>query len=130
MPAHRAANLVTADPHQEEYVLSKAAIRAAEHLGMPSTVLGAVLGISDASVSRLKNGQYLLPHGSKHFELAQLFVRLFRGIDAIMGGDDSASRSWLRSNNLALRGRPIDLIQSVTGLTSVVAYVDARRARL
>jgi hypothetical protein len=130
MPSRRAEALVADDPQREERVLSKAAVRAAEHLGISNALLGTILGISDASVSRLKAGNYLLPRGSKHFELAQLFVRLFRGLDAIMGGDDKASRSWLRSENLALRGRPIDLIQTVTGLTNTVAYVDSRRARL
>jgi hypothetical protein len=36
----------------------------------------------------------------------------------------------MHSPNIALRGRPIDLIQTITGLTSAVAYVDSRRARI
>ena len=118
------------DPSRRAEILGKAAVRAADHLGLPNTVLARVLGLSEATVSRLKHGRYVLPQDGKAFELAQLFVRLFRGLDAIMGGDDEASRSWLRSDNLALRGRPIDLIQSVQGLTGTLAYVDSRRARL
>lgn len=118
------------DSARRAEILGKAAARAADHLGLPNTVLARVLGLSEATVSRLKHGRYVLPQDGKAFELAQLFVRLFRGLDAIMGGDDEASRSWLRSDNLALRGRPIDLIQSVQGLTGTLAYVDSRRARL
>jgi len=114
----------------ESRVLSKAVCRAAEHMGVANNALARVLGLSQASVSRLKNGQYLLPPETKAFELAAHFVRLFRGLDAIMGGDDEAARAWLYAENTALRGRPIDLIQSVAGLVNVVAYVDSRRARV
>jgi transcriptional regulator with XRE-family HTH domain len=129
MPASR-ATASAAQPQQEELVLSKAAVRAADHLGISSTTLAAVLGLSGATVSRLRAGRYTLPHRSKQFELAQLFVRLYRGLDAIMGGDDAASRSWLSAHNLALRGRPADLIQTIPGLFDAVSYVDSRRARL
>jgi uncharacterized protein (DUF2384 family) len=121
---------VAADAARKAEVLSKAAVRAAAHLDLPNTVLARLLGLSEASISRLKNGRYDLPPGSKSYELAQLFVRLFRGIDSITGGDDQSSQSWMHSPNIALRGRPIDLIQTITGLTSAVAYVDSRRARI
>lgn len=130
MPHHGAQPAAEGDAGRESRVLSKAASRAAEHLAVPNTVLARILGLSEASVSRLKSGQYSVPADSKPFELAQLFVRLFRSLDAITGGDDEASRSWLRSHNLALRGRPIDLIQTIPGLLGAVAYVDSRRARL
>lgn len=111
-------------------VLTKAAGRAAERLQIPNTLLARILGLSEASVSRLKNGTYALPPDSKARELALLLVRLLRGLDAVTGGDDASAQSWLRSDNLALRGKPLDLIQTITGLTAAVAYVDARRARL
>lgn len=115
---------------QKSRVLGKAAIRAAELLGITNATLGTILGLSAASVSRLKAGSYPLRAGSKEYELAQLFVRLFRGLDAITGGDSAALRSWLTGENLALRKRPIDLIQKVDGLVQAVWYVDSRRARL
>ncbi len=59
-----------------------------------------------------------------------MFVRLFRGLDAIVGGDAESAGSWLRADNLALRGKPLDLIQTVQGLAQAVQYVDARRARV
>jgi uncharacterized protein (DUF2384 family) len=117
-------------PLDEGVVLAKATLRAAEFLELPSAVLARILGLSEASISRLKRGQYALARGSKEFELAVLFVRLFRGLDALMGSDDQASRSWLTVQNLALGARPIDLIQTITGLTDTIAYVDSRRAIL
>src|SRR6266851_5774285 len=107
------------DSQREGAVLTKAAARAADCLDLSNTTLAHVLGLSPASISRLKNGAFMVSPGTKPFELAQLFVRLFRSLDAITGGDDTASRSWLRTQNLVLNGQPIDLVQTVTGLTTV-----------
>jgi transcriptional regulator with XRE-family HTH domain len=112
----------------QEQVLSKAVVRAADHLDLTNRLLAEVLGLSEPTVSRLRRGRYRLQRGAKPFELAQLLLRLFRSLDAITGSDDEASRSWLRSDNRALSGRPIDLIRSVTGLIDVAAYLDSRRA--
>jgi hypothetical protein len=118
------------DSQREGAVLSKAAARAADCLELPNATLARILGLSPASISRLRNGTFMVSPGTKPFELAQLFVRLFRSLDAITGGDDVASRSWLRAHNLVLNGQPIDLVQTVTGLTGVLSYVDSRRAPL
>jgi hypothetical protein len=126
----RQRNLLAADAPAEVAVVSKAAARAATHLGLSNAVLAKVLGISEASVSRLRGGSFAPDADSKPFELAVLFVRLFRGLDAIVGGDEEAARSWLHSDNLALRAKPLSLIQTIPGLVQVVQYVDARRARI
>jgi hypothetical protein len=119
-----------ADLAMQEQVLSKAVVRAADHLGLTSRLLAEVLGLSEPTISRLRNGHYRLQRGAKPFELAQLLLRLFRSLDTISGSDDEAARSWLRSENRALGGRPIDLIRSITGLAEVAAYLDSRRARV
>jgi hypothetical protein len=112
----------------EEAVVTRAALRAAERLGLSNKVLARVLGLSEASVSRMGSGAYLLKPGDKAFDLALLFVRLFRSLDAIAGGDEQTARAWLRSENVALGGTPIALVESVDGLVIVVGYLDARRA--
>lgn len=113
----------------EARILAKATIRAADLLGLTSADLARIVGLSEASVSRLRAGQFDLQRGTKPFELAVLLVRLFRGLDAMTGGDE-ASRSWLQGRNLALAARPIDLITSVSGLVQLIQYVDSRRAVL
>lgn len=80
--------------------------------------------------SRLKKGQSLLDPASKSFEAGQFLLRLFRGLDALMGSDDEASRRWLATANLDLEARPLDLIDSFKGLITVCDYVDAHRARV
>jgi hypothetical protein len=112
---------------REGAVLTKATIRASERLAISQKTLGNIIGLSEPVVSRMKNGEYTITRG-KSFELAALFVRLFRSLDAIVGGDEAAARKWLKSSNLALHGVPVDLIQKVYGLTHVVQYLDSRRA--
>jgi Antitoxin Xre/MbcA/ParS C-terminal toxin-binding domain/Antitoxin Xre-like helix-turn-helix domain len=109
-------------------VLTKATLRAATRLGLTNKLLAMVLGVSQATVSRMRGGDYTLQHGQKSFELAVLFVRLYRSLDAIVGGDDVVAGSWLKNRNTALDAKPIALIQTVPGLMNVIQYLDARRA--
>jgi hypothetical protein len=69
-------------------VLTKATLNAATRLGLTNKLLATVIGVSEATVSRMRNGVYKLQRGQKSFELAVLFVRLYRSLDA-MGGDDA-----------------------------------------
>ena len=111
-------------------VLSRATVRAARVLGLPQTELAQVIGVSGATLSRLASGHKQLESGSKPWQLAALFVRLFRSLDAIVGSDDEAARAWLRSENGALGGVPLELIREPEGLVRAVDYLDAARARI
>ncbi len=124
------ATPVVTERHQREaLVLSKAMLNAAEFLNVSGNALAEILGVSPSSISRMKTGQYVLSRSEKAFELAALFVRLFRGIYAITGGDQQSSRSWLANENTALHGRPSELIRTISGLNQVLMYVDSRRAK-
>ena len=59
-----------------------------------------------------------------------LFLRLYRSLDALVGGDDDKARRWLNSENTHLGGVPADRIRAVEGLVDVVQYLDAMRGRL
>ncbi|MEY4712055.1 MAG: hypothetical protein RIS88_1505 [Pseudomonadota bacterium] len=111
------------DPSQ---VLSRAVTRAADRLEVSHALLARVLGVSAPTVTRLYHGSYLLEERRKEWELAVLFVRVFRSLDAIVG-DEATARRWLRSDNQGLNARPIDLIAHTEGLVRVVHYLDASR---
>jgi hypothetical protein len=110
-------------------VLAKAVLSAAARLDLRNRALGAVLGSSEASVSRLQYGRGLDPE-SKEGELALLFLRLYRALDALVGGDDEKARLWLNAPNDHLAGVPAERIRTVEGLVDVVQYLDAVRGRL
>ena len=110
--------------------LTSAVARIADLWGLSNAKLGAVLGVSPATASRLKSGQTQLDPATKSFEAGQFLLRLFRGLDALMGSDDDASRRWLGSANLDLGVRPLELVDTLRGLITLCDYVDGYRARV
>jgi hypothetical protein len=113
---------------KESGVITKATIRAAERLGIKANALSRIVGVSEPTISRMRKGEYVLEPGQKAFELAILFVRFYRSLDAIVGGDDSVAADWIKNKNTGLDGIPLELIQTVPGLANVIAYLDSRRA--
>jgi uncharacterized protein (DUF2384 family) len=107
-------------------VLTKAVARAAERLDISGASLAKVLGVSPPTVTRLYKGEYKLDTRRKEWELALLFIRVFRSLDSIVGNEHTA-RQWLNSDNRGLNGRPVDLIRQTEGLVRVVQYLDASR---
>jgi len=120
----------TAAPPERSVVISKAVSRAADLLGLSNAALARTIGVSEATASRLRGGKYVLEPGTKPYELALLLVRLFRGLDAVVSGDEGSMRSWMVTANRALHGVPRDLVQTAAGLVAAVDYVDAARARV
>jgi hypothetical protein len=110
-------------------VLRKALLAAGERLGLRGKEVALVIGASEASVSRLRSGRGLDP-ATKEGELALLFVRLYRSLDALVGGDDAKARAWLHAHNDHLGGIPAERIRTVEGIVDVVQYLDAMRGRL
>ena len=108
-------------------VLTRAAVRAAEILDLSGRELAAILGVSPSSLSRLARSREIRPD-SKEGELALLFLRVFRSLDALLGGDAESCRRWLRSFNAHLGGVPAELLPTVTGLVGVAEYLDAMRS--
>lgn len=123
------SNLVALANPAPGTVLAKALLSAAARLGLRNNHLAMVIGSSEASVSRLQRSRELDP-ASKEGELALLFLRLYRSLDALMGGDDEKSELWLHAHNEHLAGIPAERIRKVEGLVDVVQYLDAMRGRL
>ncbi|NLR70362.1 DUF2384 domain-containing protein [Novosphingobium sp. ERN07] len=111
-------------------VLTSALARIAAFWDFSNAKLGAVLGLSPATVSRLRSGRSTLDPASKAFEAGQFLLRLFRSLDALLGSDDAAARRWLETRNVDFDARPIDMIDTMRGLITLCDYVDAHRARV
>ena len=115
--------------HKALIVLTKALKNAADYWGMSNKQLGEIIGLSEASISRLKHGQYMLEENSKPWQLSIVFLRIFRGLDSYMGGNVDNEMLWLNAHNTALGGVPMELMRNVEGLTSVVQYIDYMRGQ-
>ena len=107
-------------------VLAKATLAASARLGLRGRQLAAIIGTSEASVSRLQRGRGLDP-ATKEGELALLFIRVYRSLDGLVGGDDAKARAWMHAHNEHLGGVPAEQMRSVEGLIHVLAYLDAMR---
>lgn len=110
-------------------VLTRAALRAAEILDVPQRTLAEIIGVSPSTISRAARAP--LDPASKPGQLAALWVRVFRSLDAIVGSNDAAARAWLTTANAAFGGtRPLERMRDAEGLVHVLHYLDSARARL
>lgn len=115
---------------QKKEVLRKSLLRATEYLHISRKELCTILGMSEASASRLAEGQRLIDPTSKEGELALLLIRLYRNLDTLFGGNSEQYQQWLRHENFHLQGIPIYLVQTIPGLVEVTSYLDAMRAKV
>jgi hypothetical protein len=117
---------VKADPGE---VLAKATARASRLLGLSGAALANTIGLSEATVSRILNGERAIKPDSKEGELALLLVRVYRSLDALVGTDDAKRLAWMGSANKALGGvLPLQLVQRAEGLVATLNYLDGMRA--
>lgn len=123
---HYASLSHAAHPTERE-VLSKAVIKVAGKLALSQKELSEILGKSKSEISRLFNQQAFLSPVSKEWQCALLLVRIYRDLDSLLGEDERQSQEWFKNYNHHLHGIPIELSKDITGLVSVVTYLDAMR---
>jgi hypothetical protein len=111
-------------------VLRKALVGAARALGLSQTEVSAILGSSAASMSRTFGADRGIDPDSAEGRLALLFIRVFRSLDALVGGDEQKARGWLRADNHHLGAPPMSLLSNAAGLVHVAEYLDAMRGAL
>jgi DNA-binding XRE family transcriptional regulator len=116
----------------KDAVVTKALLRAAEALGLSQKELARTVGVSEATVSRMSRvGRgSLVAVDKKEGELALLLLRVFRSLDALLGGDAQKVRAWFGATNTHLGGLPKERVQSAEGLVTVALYLDAMRGNL
>ncbi len=117
-------NTVQAPVIDRAEVLAEALINAGRLLGMTQADLGAVIGRDRSVISRGR-----IDPDSKAGELALLFIRCYRALFALVGGDPEHMRHWMHTANYHTGGIPAEQVKSVQGLVGVHAYLDALRSK-
>ena len=117
------ANLTESTPAAPT-VFAKAAINAARAVGLTQAELGRVIGRDRSS---LRRG---LDPASKSGELALLLIRGYRSLYVLVGGEPETMRHWMHTENRHTGGVPAEQVMTVQGLTRVVEYLDAMRAKV
>lgn len=119
-----------AQSDERDRIVTTALCKAAEKLKFSQAEMADILGVSKSTVSRIMKGTHILKEGQKDYEIAVIFLRIFRSLDAITGGDDRVNVNWMRNENTALRGVPAAMLKNLTGLMNVITYLDAQRAKI
>lgn len=113
---------------QADQVLAKALVRAGERLGLRANAVAKTIGLSEGQMSKIANGKAGLAPDSKEGELALLLIRVFRSLEALVGGDAHKRQLWMTTHNRALAGVPAEVVKSAEGLVRTVSYLDGMRA--
>ena len=118
--------MLTAETTQADarIVLTKALLNAGKHLGLSQAELGQVIGKDRTSISRG------ISENSKAGELTLLFIRCYRSLYVLVGGDIGDMKHWMHTNNQHTGGVPAEQVKTVAGLTRVVDYLDALRGKV
>ncbi len=115
---------------ERKVILRKALLRMADYLVFTRRELCSILGLSEASLSRLYDGKRYIDPTSKEGELAIMMLRLYRSLDILFGGNQKQCQLWLRSENQHLGAIPALMIQSIQGLNLTTQYLDAMRGKI
>ncbi|MEX2476011.1 antitoxin Xre/MbcA/ParS toxin-binding domain-containing protein [Marinobacter sp.] len=109
----------------DKALLGKALLNAGKALGLTQTDVAEIVGRNRTGL--LRDG---IDPTSKAGELALLFIRLYRSVYALVGGDQEAMRHWLCTENRYFGAVPRDLVKSAEGLVRVNYYLDAMRGKI
>ncbi|STX28874.1 Uncharacterized conserved protein [Legionella beliardensis] len=115
---------------QKEIVLTKAIANLAKFYSFTGKDLSKIIGISEASASRLSQGKKLISPSTKEGEMALLLIRIYRSLNAMVGNNHEKAKLWLNSKNNYFNNKPIEEMKTIPGLIAVLNYLDAMRGKL
>jgi hypothetical protein len=114
-----------AQSKENQSIVMKAYIKAYKALGISDTQGAKMIGVGRSTLLRKASFE----NDSKQNELQILFIRLYRSLFALFGGDLTTMKHWFEHKNKHVRGVPKDLCFTVTGLVNINAYLDALRGK-
>ncbi|MFT6267885.1 MAG: hypothetical protein ACJAVV_000690 [Alphaproteobacteria bacterium] len=111
----------------ESAVVTKAYHNAFKDLGLTLDQGANILGVGRSTLLRNVNG---FDKTTKQWELQILFIRFYRSLYALFGGDKGAMKHWFTHMNKHVRGIPKDMCFSIVGLVNINSYLDALRGKV
>lgn len=111
------------NPNIDPGTLTKAVLRAADHLGLTAD-LPSILGLSPDIISSMMRGERTLDSHGSEWERAKHFASLFRSLLTLTGTAENA-RSWLTTVHHTLGAAPRELLRTSEGLERVLKYLDS-----
>jgi hypothetical protein len=111
--------------NNDRQVLSKALFNAAEAMGISKAEAAKIIGRERTGIVR--DG---IDPNSKPGELALMFIRIYRGLYAVVGGDQDNMKHWITTENQTFGQSPRQMMDSCQGLVRVLMYLDAIRGKV
>ncbi len=115
---------------QKDAVLTKAILNLASFYDLTGKDLRQIIGLSESTITRLNQGKALISPSSKEGEMALLLLRIYRGLNSLLGNNHDKAKLWLASHNHYFNQKPIDHLKTISGLVDVINYIDAMRGKL
>lgn len=112
---------MTLDPNK---VLTKAALRAAQLLGLEDIELARALGIDLKTLGDLRSAAAMVQHDSAIGKRCLSLIRVHQALNNLVGGNAAQMQLWLRSHNSGLGGVPMEFISTEAGMTRVVSLLE------
>jgi hypothetical protein len=109
----------------KDIVLTKALMNAGKELGIGSDILAKIVGKNRSSLYRADG----IKADSKNGELALIFIRCYRALYVLMGGNEPAMKHWINTPNKHTGGTPLEQVIKLEGLMTVMRYLDAIRGK-
>ncbi|NJM32436.1 MAG: XRE family transcriptional regulator [Limnobacter sp.] len=119
------ADALKKDQPDRKMVLNQALRKAIEALGLTQAQLAEIIGKDRTAISR---GQ--IDPVSKEGELALYFIRCYRALFALLGGNLANMTHWLTTANQHFANQaPLQAMKTIAGLVGVLSYLDAIRGK-
>jgi uncharacterized protein (DUF2384 family) len=123
--------LADAIPQQSDAELvTQAFVEAGRELGFTLAQMASVIGVSESTMKNYSRGAATIG-SAKDQELSLGFIRVYRALFAILGGNREQIRHWMKTPNRHLNNQvPTDLAGNYQGLAELNVYLDAMRGRV
>jgi len=105
-------------------VLTKASWKAAELLGLKSEQFVRILHLECLDM-KLSEATLMFDPNSKQGEIALILIRIYKALYNLNGSDIEWMHHFLNSPNLLTGGIPIEQLESMNGLLSVLNTVES-----
>jgi transcriptional regulator with XRE-family HTH domain len=123
--------MVNAAPQQSDAELVTGAyVEAGRELGLTLKQMASVIGVSEPAMKNYSRGAASIS-SPKNQELSLGFIRVYRALFAILGGDREQMQHWMKTPNRHFGSQaPTELAGSYQGLAALNVYLDAMRGRV
>ena len=112
------------EENQRAVALTKAAIECTRRLGMSPAESASALGVHAGVLAAMRKGQRVVDGYNGEAETADALVRVIKRLSALLGGEETKWRSWLRREDPSLGARPLDVILRRHGAETVASYLE------